>query len=74
MRSVLLKTVQGRAESGAAPEPMLLTPGPFLGPGNRGSDQWERLQFESFLAGGIGLVNKYPALGDSVLTEAKLFI
>lgn len=48
-------------------------PSPFLGPRERGPDQWERLKPESSLAGGIGLVvNKCPTLGDSVLTVAKV--
>lgn len=47
--------------------------GLFLEPGNRGSDQWKHLKYESFLADGIGLVvNKYPTFGDSVLTVAKV--
>lgn len=47
----------------------------FSGTGdqNRGSDQWKHLKTECFLADGIGLaVNKYPTLGDSILTVAKV--
>lgn len=68
---------QCRAESSAVPclSLCLLMPGPFLGPGNRGSDQWECLRFESFLVGEIGLVvNKYPTLGEQCIISGKSYL